>query len=122
MKVLLVDDEANAREVYGRLIETGGHEVVTAADADEADRAIDHDRFDLAVIDVVLGGRDGFAVLEHLKRAQPGARAVVVSAHDVPDSLERAATLDADAFLAKPLRWTDLSALLTPGVHGRRTL
>lgn len=113
MKVLLVDDEANAREVYRRLIELVGHQVVTAADADEAERAIDRDRFDLAVIDVVLPGRDGFSVLEHFKRLQPGARAVVVSAHDVSESSERAARLDADGFLAKPLRWSALSELLT---------
>jgi DNA-binding NtrC family response regulator len=113
MKVLLVDDEANAREVYSRLFELGGHQVVAAADAEEAGRAIDGDRFDLAVIDVVLPGRDGFSVLEHFKRSQPGARAVVVSAHDVRESSERAAGLDADGFLAKPLRWAELSELLT---------
>lgn len=122
MRVLFVDDEANIRDVYRSLLELAGHVVVTADSAETAAWAIEHDRFDLAFIDVVLGGRDGFAVLEHLKRRQPFARAVVVTAHDRPDASDRARALAAEAFLAKPVRWADLQSFLGAPAEGVREI
>lgn len=114
MKVLLVEDDANSRDVYSRLLELDGHDVVAAASAEAASGAIDAGRFDVALIDVALGSRDGFVVLDYLKRRQPDARAVVMTAYDVLDTSRRAAAARADAFLAKPLRWTELRTAMTP--------
>jgi|WetSurMetagenome_2_1015567.scaffolds.fasta_scaffold648221_2 CheY-like chemotaxis protein len=112
MRVLLVDDEPNTRDVYGRLLELAGHEVVTAGSAAAAARAIESGPFDIAVVDLVLGGPDGLTVLEQVKRRHPAVRAIVVSAYDVPGALDRARELGADGFLAKPVRWSDLQRLL----------
>lgn len=117
MRVLFVDDEPNAREIYGRLLELAGHEVVRAESAETAVRAIDDGPFDVAVIDVVLGGADGFSVLRHLKECQPHARAIVVSAYALPaDPVAHRA----EAFLAKPLRWSDLELILSGHGHAER--
>jgi len=115
MRILLVDDEPNTRDVYGRLLELAGHEVVTAESAQSAARAIESGPFDAAVIDLVLGGPDGLTVLEHLKRRHPEVRAVVVTAYEVPGAKERARALRAEGFLAKPVRWTDLERFLEGG-------
>jgi two-component system cell cycle response regulator len=119
MRVLLVDDEPNTRDVYARLLELAGHEVVTAESAEAAGLAIESGPFDAAVIDLVLGGPDGLTVLEHLKQRHPAVRAVVVSAYEVPGALERARALRAEGFLAKPVRWTDLQRFLEADGKGR---
>jgi two-component system cell cycle response regulator len=119
MRVLLVDDEPNTRDVYGRLLELAGHEVVTAENAEAAALAIEGGPFDAAIIDLVLGGPDGLTVLEHVKRRHPAARAVVVSAYEVPGALERARALHAEGFLAKPVRWSDLQRVLEADLEDR---
>ncbi len=64
MKVLLVDDEPNTREVYGRLLELAGPRGRDGRERrGRGAEAIETPRFDAALIDVVLGGPDGFAVL-----------------------------------------------------------
>ena len=117
MRVLLVDDEANTREVYSRLLESDGHEVTASESAEAAVRAIRESRFDWAVIDVALGGANGFTVLRELRICQPEARAVVITAYDVQETSLRAAADGADDFLAKPLSWADLRRVLGRAVQ-----
>jgi CheY-like chemotaxis protein len=111
MRVLFVDDEPNTREIYRRLFELAGHDVVTAASAEAAVRAIDDRPFDVAFVDIVLGGADGLTVVRHLRDHQPAARAILVSAYEPPAGK----TSGAEAFLAKPLRWRDLEVFLNQG-------
>ena len=66
----------------------------------------------MAFIDLVLGAADGFSVLEYLKQRQPATRAVMVTAHDIPDASERARALRAETLLAKPVRWADMRSFL----------
>ncbi|MEW5982516.1 MAG: response regulator [Acidobacteriota bacterium] len=123
MNVLLVEDEANTLDVYSRLLELDGHVVTATEDVESASRAIESSCFDVAVIDVALGTADGFAVLDLLKRRQPEARAVLITAYDVPETSLRAAARGADDFLAKPLSWADLRRALGRAVrqNDRRT-
>lgn len=113
MNVLLVEDEANARDVYSRLLELDGHVVVTADGASSAMSAIDHHVFQAALIDLGLGAESGFLVLDYLKRRQPGVRAVVMTAYDGPDAARRPEARAADAFLTKPLRWSEAQSALS---------
>jgi len=117
MRVLLVEDNPNARDVYSRLLELDGHDVVAADSAPAATAAIDARAFDVALIDIELGSVDGFAVLAHLRNQQPGARAVMMTAYDVPDIARRN---QADGFLAKPLAWSDVRAAIAPRPSERR--
>lgn len=122
MRVLLVEDEANARDVYSRLLETDGHEVTTAGTASGAEAALAGDPFDVALVDVALGEGDGFAVLKLIKRARPGTRVVMMTAYDVVDASGRAGAALADAILTKPLRWANLRTAISqnlPGAHAR---
>ncbi|MCX6551555.1 MAG: response regulator [Acidobacteria bacterium] len=116
-KVLLVEDEANSREVYSCLLELDGHEVVAVETAPAAMAAIERERFDVALIDVALGTQDGFSVLAHLRRHQPAVRAIIMTAYDLPDASRRA---QADAFLAKPLQWSDVRAAIAHRPSERR--
>ena len=119
MRVLLVEDEANSRDVYSRLLELDGHDVLAVGTASLAMTAIDREPFDVAMIDVALGAESGFAVLSHLRRRQPGARAVIMTAYDLADA-SRHAQSGADAFLAKPLQWSDVRAALAHSPSERR--
>jgi len=116
MRVRLVEDDANARDVSSRLLEFDGHDVV-AADPAAATEAIDARMFDVPLIDIELGPLDGFTVLAHLRNRQPGTRAVIMTAYDVPDIGRRN---QADGFLATPHAWSDVRAAIAPRPLERR--
>ncbi|WP_163783906.1 sigma-54-dependent transcriptional regulator [Myxococcus vastator] len=105
--LLLVDDDAAFRKVYGALLREAGYEVVEAADRPSARVAFDARDFPLVLLDLMLppdgsvaAGLEGLAAL---LSAKPGTKVVVVSgAGDTRHTLE-AVRLGAYDFLTKPV-------------------
>ena len=101
--ILICDDEPALRELM-RLSLAPDYEFAEAADGDEAIALAGRVRPDLVLLDVMMPGTGGLAVLEHMRR-DPELRAtpvVVVSAFAAP--ADRRAALDAGAtrFVKKP--------------------
>ncbi|SRR5258708_3749301 len=69
--ILFVDDEIPIRETLSMYFKIRGFQVTTAENRDEALRFADKGSFDLAILDVDLGGENGLELLEVLKRTQP---------------------------------------------------
>ncbi|MCB1992494.1 MAG: response regulator, partial [Geminicoccaceae bacterium] len=66
--ILVVDDEPGIRLYLKRLLGTDGFTVQTAADGDEALASIEAAPPDLVLLDVMVGGRDGYEICEAIKR------------------------------------------------------
>src|SRR5215831_18346092 len=66
-KVLLVDDEPNIRWTMSEILNRQGHETLTASDFESADAVLQNTNIDVAVIDVVLPGRNGVELLKELR-------------------------------------------------------
>lgn len=80
--ILLADDSAEIRSVYGPVLRSRGHEVVEAADGDEAIELTRRVRPELLLLDIWMPGRNGLEVLDEL-RGDPAAtrtRVVMLSA------------------------------------------
>lgn len=103
-RVLIVDDDSFARQVYGDCLAEAGHEIVTAKDAAEAATALDGSGpFDVVIADLVLPGPDGFSVLADAKRRDPGVEVIVITAVDRVDPAVRAMKSGAADYLVKPV-------------------
>jgi CheY-like chemotaxis protein len=76
--VLVIDDDAECREVVGRYLEREGWRVTTAVDGEEGLRAIAADAPALILLDLMMPGVDGFAFLDELPKRFPGMRTPVV--------------------------------------------
>ena len=106
-KILVVDDEADVRELMTVVLETAGYEV---NELDCGKGVIDFVAAappDLIVLDVTMPVMDGMAVLE-LLRIDPTARTIPVlmaSAQNQESTMRRARDLGANDFLVKP--WVD---------------
>ncbi|NTX01336.1 sigma-54 dependent transcriptional regulator [Myxococcus sp. CA040A] len=105
--LLLVDDDAAFRKVYGSLLRDAGYEVVEAADRPSARAAFDARPFPLVLLDLMLppdgSVSSGLAGLAALLDARPGTKVIVVSGvGDTRHSLE-AIRLGAYDFLTKPV-------------------
>ncbi|HRD77219.1 MAG TPA: response regulator, partial [Hyphomicrobiaceae bacterium] len=81
--ILVVDDEADIRELVAGILEDEGHKTRLARDADEALRAIEERRPHLVVLDIWLQGSrlDGLEVLTHIKKQHPDLPVVIISGH-----------------------------------------
>jgi CheY-like chemotaxis protein len=102
--ILLVEDFADAREMYRDYLEFSGFRVVTAADGREAidkARALDPD---LVLMDLSLPGIDGWEATRILKSdgATRHLTIVALSAHALAPEGDRARSAGCDGFIAKP--------------------
>ncbi|MFP4518307.1 MAG: sigma-54-dependent transcriptional regulator [Oceanicaulis sp.] len=104
--ILIVDDEADIRELIGGLLEDEGYEARYAGDADAALAAIRQRKPSLAVLDVWLQGSrlDGIELLDEVKKADPGLPVVVISGHGTIETAVAAIRKGAYDFIEKPFK------------------
>ena len=109
--ILVVDDEAAARDVVRQILSQHGYRVETAASGAEALALYDRDpaRIQLVVTDLMMPGMDGAALLRHLRQTAPQLKAIAMTGG--LSRAEMAQVLDAESaeFLLKPF---DAAALL----------
>lgn len=113
MKVLLVEDNALTRYTLRALLEKLGHEVVAeAGDADSAAKCFRESRPDVVFLDLILPGRSGVEILADLRKADPAARVVVITAVE-QDEIDRGlADKGVCAILRKPFSFDDFKKLM----------
>ena len=103
MRILLVEDEADIREIYKELLGMEGYTVVEASDGDEAlTKALAGD-WDLLLLDIMLPKRDGLEVLSNIKSTpELKSRPVVLLTNLDKDSILQACMqLGANNYLVK---------------------
>jgi DNA-binding response OmpR family regulator len=121
-RVLVVDDEPDIVLFVQVNLELDGHEVQTAGDGERAIAAIEADRPDAVVLDVMMPHLDGWAVLERLK-AHPDRDirtipVVMLTALDTDQDQARGGIEGAVRYLTKPLAPEDLVAAIEEVLAG----
>ena len=113
MKILIVDDEKIKRVTLADDLTAQGHEVVTAADGDEALEKLAAGPFDVVVTDLKMPRLDGIELLKRIKEGPLAAMEVIMMTAygSIPVAVE-AVKLGAFDFLTKPFRNEDLFPLL----------
>jgi len=112
-RVLIVEDNDDAREMLKLLLEHEGHEVYAAADGTEAVRAASRLHPDLALIDLGLPILDGYEVARFIRRQdhQP-QRLVALTGYGQVEDRQRALEAGFDEHLVKPIDPDRLAELL----------
>ena len=103
-KILVIDDDPSIRSLVSDVLEIEGYEVETAEDGFAGLRAIEAQRPDCVVLDVMMPGLDGHGVLQRIRSADGGPDLPVVMLTAAADDAQawRAWTEGVDYFLAKP--------------------
>ena len=114
LEVLVVDDEADIRELVSGVLEDEGYTVRTAANSSEALEAIEERRPSLVLLDVWLQGSklDGLQILEEVKRRDPTLPVIMISGHGNLDTAVAAVREGAVDFIEKPFQATRLLHLV----------
>jgi DNA-binding NtrC family response regulator len=113
MRILIVDDEKIKRITLADDLSAEGHEVVTAADGEEAWTQLQTAQFDVVVSDLKMPRLDGIDLLKRIKQGRMAELAVIMMTAygSIPVAVE-AMRLGAFDFVTKPFRNEDLFPLL----------
>jgi DNA-binding NtrC family response regulator len=104
LRVLIVDDEADVRDLLVEYFREAGHEVSSASDGNQAvaEIASHPTKYDFVISDLQLPGVDGLGVLKAAKAANPSISVIIITGYASVDSAVRAVRLGAYDYLTKP--------------------
>jgi len=113
-RVLVVEDEAHLAQGLRFNLEAEGHSVAIAGDGESALQRllISHEEFDAIVLDVMLPGKDGFAVARELRHAKVYLPILMLTARSRPEDVLQGFASGADDYLPKPFELAILLARL----------
>jgi DNA-binding response OmpR family regulator len=100
-KILVADDEAEIRDVLRLYLEKDGYAVLEAADGIEAMELCKHEKPDLAVLDIMMPGVDGYRVLRNI-RENSNIPVIMLSAKSSDSDKILGLDLGADDYIVKP--------------------
>ena len=112
MKLLLVDDEGKLLEALSHILKKNGYLADTAADGETGLELAMTGIYDLIILDWMMPGKDGMAILKELRRNSVNTPVLFLTARDSAE--DRVAGLDAgaDDYLVKPFSTEELLARL----------
>ena len=104
--ILIVDDEADIRELIAGILADEGYGTREAGDGDSALRQVEARRPNLVILDIWLQGSriDGLEVLDRLKREDPGLPVIMISGHGNIETAVAAIKRGAYDFIEKPFK------------------
>ncbi len=113
-RVLLIEDNADSRDVLRLLLEIGGNEVMSAANAEEGLRLAGQFLPQIVLCDLGLPGTDGYQLIAPLRKKLAGHATLfaALTGHGREEDEARALAAGFDAFLVKPLQPDGLGRLL----------
>ncbi|GAA4238732.1 response regulator transcription factor [Actinomadura meridiana] len=100
--MLVVDDEANIRDLIEVALRFHGFTTVTAGTGEAALAVAEHDRPDLILLDVMLPDLDGFEVCRRLRAGGDQVPVIFLTARDTPSDTVTGLTLGGDDYVTKP--------------------
>jgi PAS domain S-box-containing protein len=116
LRVLVVDDEADTREMVGAILKSQGAEVEAAGSAEEAVAALLKTRPHILVSDVEMPGQDGYDLIRKVRRLAPeeGGRtpAAALTAYARPEDRMRALMAGFQIHVPKPVQPAELVAVV----------
>src|SRR5262249_17743210 len=114
MRCLIIDDDANDRELVQRIAVMAGHEGGGASRGHAAtERLRNGETFDVALVDLGMEGTDGVTAIGLLRKEQPEMRQLVVSGYDDRPHVLRAVAAGADGYVLK----SDVPEKLAQALH-----
>ena len=107
-KILIADDEVDVGMIVSERLRRGGHEVVWAADGNIAVKMLEEFYFDLAILDIRMPGRDGYAVCGWIRNSPVHKAMPVLLMSAFSEEQTKWEKSQANMFLAKPFEGLQL--------------
>lgn len=104
-KILVVDDDAQVRQLLRRLLTRSGYDVSEAGDGAAAQRIVETEPIDLLITDIIMPEKEGIELITTMRKSKPSLPIIAISGGGQADSeqyLEIARLLGAKRVLGKP--------------------
>ena len=108
MRILLVEDEENIRNVVKLNLEMEGYEVVETDNGKSAVHIFQEQHFDLLLLDVMLPEMNGFEICEQVRLSNTTVPIIFLTAKDTPQDRVAGLKKGADDYLTKPFNLEEL--------------
>ena len=116
LRVLVVDDEQDARDLAAQALAQHGARVDVACSVPEALEVLDRSSIDVIVTDLAMPGQDGFVLMQHLRhQGSPRFRflpVIAVTAYARSEDRERVMSEGFQGFMAKPVEFDRLAVMV----------
>jgi DNA-binding response OmpR family regulator len=101
--ILIADDSAISGKIIRKIIEKNGHASTCVSDGELAISELKKNKFDIAIIDLLMPVKDGFDVLKEVKDQKINIPILILTA-DIQDSTRvKCMELGAESFIKKPI-------------------
>ncbi len=114
--ILVADDEAKIRELLRLYLEKDGYQVLEAADGQSALSLLEKEQIDMALLDIMMPGMDGYHVLKRL-REYSNIPVMILSAKNQDTDKILGLDLGADDYLAKPFNPMEAMARINSNIR-----
>jgi two-component system response regulator (stage 0 sporulation protein F) len=112
MRILVVDDEEGARELFNTILTDEGYEVTLANNGQDALSRMVNGAYDLVVTDIKMPGMDGLQLLQELRKTGSQVDVIMVTAYGEVESYLKAMSLGAAEYINKPIRIKELKRIV----------
>lgn len=120
--ILVIEDKSAMQQMLAATLTTEGYEVELASDGEEGISRTKDKRFDIVLTDLKLPGADGLQVLSEIKKSDPEAPVIVMTAYATVENAVQAIKMGAFDFLTKPFDTDRLSILIKRALETRRLI
>ena len=112
-RILVVDDEENARIALSKILSREGYEVASAGNGFEALNYLREKDVELIITDINMPEMNGMVFLRELNKVHPSSSVIMITAYGEVESYIEAMNLGAFDYINKPVKIDDLKKIIT---------
>jgi two-component system, response regulator, stage 0 sporulation protein F len=112
MKILVVDDEEGAQELFNIILTDEGYDVSVANCGEEALTLLKNIPFNLVITDIKMPTMDGLQLLQEIRKTGTKTDVILVTAYGEVESYLKAMSLGAAEYINKPIRIKELKRIV----------
>ncbi|MGB9894129.1 MAG: sigma-54-dependent transcriptional regulator, partial [Candidatus Saccharicenans sp.] len=116
----LIDDEPIIHDVLGQLLTAEGYQVEMSSSGEEALPKFEEQKYDLILLDLLMPGMDGLEVLKRIKKIDPEAPVIIITAFGSVESALSAIKMGAYDYIQKPFKNDELLMTISRALEYRR--
>lgn len=117
MKLLVIEDDPEIRQMLQDLLESEGYTVITASDGESAYTRFAADSFDLVLLDLMLPKRSGTEVLRTIRGSGSTVPVLILSARDSDSDITLGLGIGADDYITKPFSVSQVLARIKASIR-----
>jgi len=111
-RILVVDDEENARMALSKILTREGYDVASAGNGYEALNYLRDKEVELIITDINMPEMNGMAFLRELNRSHPASNVIMITAYGEVESYIEAMNLGAFEYINKPVKFEELNKII----------